>query len=107
MKIHRLNLNSRVGLLTVVLLALGATARSADTLTLKDAFKDHFYVGAAINRTIATGTAARADNVNRTPALVIQPARFHSHRIVMRMKPTMLVLAGFGPRMAILEAQPI
>jgi len=66
MKIHRLNLNSRVGLLTAVLLALGATARSADTLTLKDAFKDHFYVGAAINRTIATGTAARADNVNRT-----------------------------------------
>jgi endo-1,4-beta-xylanase len=66
MKIHRLNLNSRIGLLTAVLLAMGATARSGDTLTLKDAFKDHFYVGAAINRTIATGTAVRADNVNRT-----------------------------------------
>src|SRR5208283_5413413 len=66
MKIHRLNLNSRVGLLTAVLLALGATARSAETQTLKDAYKDHFYVGAAINRTIATGTAVRADNVNRT-----------------------------------------
>ena len=33
--------------------------------TLKDAYKDHFYVGAAINRTIATATAVRADNVNR------------------------------------------
>ena len=31
-----------------------ATARSADTPTLKDAYKDHFYVGVAINRTIAT-----------------------------------------------------
>ena len=51
----------------VALLALGPTARSADSpVTLKDAYKDHFYVGAAINRTIATGTAVRADNVNRT-----------------------------------------
>ena len=66
MKIRNLNLNSRIGLLTAVLLATGATARPAETLTLKDAFKDHFYVGAAINRTIATGTAVRADNVNRT-----------------------------------------
>src|SRR6185295_8988523 len=34
-------------------------------VTLKDAFKDDFMVGAAINRTIATGTSVRADNVNR------------------------------------------
>lgn len=40
------------------------------TITLKDAYKDHFYVGAAINRTISTGTAVRADNVNRTMAHV-------------------------------------
>jgi endo-1,4-beta-xylanase len=66
MKNPHSNLNSRTGLLTVVLLALGATARSADTPTLKEAYKDHFHVGVAINRTIATSTAVRADNVNRT-----------------------------------------
>jgi endo-1,4-beta-xylanase len=66
MKTRSSNHNSRIGLLTAVLLAIGATARAADMPTLKDAFKDHFYVGAAINRTIATGTAVRADNVNRT-----------------------------------------
>jgi endo-1,4-beta-xylanase len=70
MKIHRLNLNSRIGLLTAVLLAIGATAWSADTPVLKDAYKDHFFIGAAINRTIATGTAVRADNVRRTPEQV-------------------------------------
>jgi endo-1,4-beta-xylanase len=66
MKTQSSNLNSRIGLLTAMLLAVSATARSADTPTLKDAYKNHFYVGAAINRTIATGTAVRADNVNRT-----------------------------------------
>jgi endo-1,4-beta-xylanase len=70
MKTHKLNLSSRIGLLTAVLLAIGATARSADTPSLKDAYKDHFYVGAAINRTIATSTAVRADNVNRILELV-------------------------------------
>ncbi|SPE60855.1 Endo-1,4-beta-xylanase [Verrucomicrobia bacterium] len=66
MKTHNSNLNSRAGLLTAALLAIGATARSADTPTLKEAYQDHFHVGAAINRTIATGAAVRADNVNRT-----------------------------------------
>src|ERR1035441_9104370 len=66
MKTRSSNHNSRLSLFTTLLLALGATARSADTTTLKDAYKDHFYVGAAINRTIATGTAVRADNVRRT-----------------------------------------
>ncbi len=70
MKTHNSNLNSRIGLLTAVLLAIGATARSADTPTLKEAYKNHFHVGVAINRTIATGTAVRADNVNRTLELV-------------------------------------
>jgi endo-1,4-beta-xylanase len=50
--------------------AEAATAPAARTavasLTLKDAYKDDFYVGVAINRTIATGSAVRADNVNRT-----------------------------------------
>jgi GH35 family endo-1,4-beta-xylanase/enterochelin esterase-like enzyme len=40
-------------------------ADSAEDRTLKDAYQDHFKIGAAINRTIATGTAVRADNVNR------------------------------------------
>ena len=65
MKTHNSNLNSRIGLLTIMLLAICVTAWSADTPTLKGAYKDHFYVGVAINRTIATGSAVRADNVNR------------------------------------------
>ena len=66
MKTPSSNHNSRIGLLTGGAACHGATARSADMPALKDAYKDHFYVGAAINRTIATGTAVRADNVNRT-----------------------------------------
>ena len=39
-----------------MLLAVGSTAQSADTpVALKDAFKDHFLVGVAVNRSIATG----------------------------------------------------
>jgi endo-1,4-beta-xylanase len=39
--------------------------KSKSPPTLKAAYKHHFYVGVAINRTIATGTSVRADNVNR------------------------------------------
>src|SRR5579859_1550794 len=60
------NHDSRIGWLTAVLLAIGATARSGETSTLKDAFKDHFYVGTAINRTIATGTGG----IRRSPEQV-------------------------------------
>jgi endo-1,4-beta-xylanase len=66
MKTQSSNLNSRIGLLTAALLALGASAHSADSPTLKDAYKDHFYIGVAINRTIPTASDVRADNVNRT-----------------------------------------
>lgn len=45
----------------VISLAADATAGP----TLKDAYKNDFYVGVAINRTIATGAAVLADNVNR------------------------------------------
>jgi GH35 family endo-1,4-beta-xylanase len=41
--------------LTAILLVTGACARG-DTPSLKDAFKAHFYIGTAINRSIATGT---------------------------------------------------
>ena len=70
MKTHYSNIISNIGLLTTVLLITGATTQSADTPSLKDAYKEHFIIGAAINRTIATGTAVRADNVNRTMEMV-------------------------------------
>jgi len=53
------------GLLTAALMPAGAIAADGGAATLKDAYKDYFYVGVAINRTIATGTSVRADNVNR------------------------------------------
>jgi endo-1,4-beta-xylanase len=47
------------GLLAAVLLATAFTARPADApATLKDAFEDHFLVGAAVNRSMVTGGAA-------------------------------------------------
>jgi endo-1,4-beta-xylanase len=57
MKSYRSNyLRSRAGLLTAVLLLTGLTARPADSpVTLKDAFKEHFLVGAALNRSHVTG----------------------------------------------------
>lgn len=72
MKTHVLNSNAYGGMLALALLAIGATAWSADTPTLKDAYKDHFYVGAAINRSMATGTAFRrsSEQVNKNIALV-------------------------------------
>lgn len=70
MKPHNLDLSSSIGLLTAALFAMGTTAPSAETPTLKEAYKAHFYVGVAINRTIATASSARAYNVRRTSAQV-------------------------------------
>jgi endo-1,4-beta-xylanase len=39
--------------------------KSTSPPTLKATYKHHFYVGVAINRTIATSTSVQADNVNR------------------------------------------
>jgi endo-1,4-beta-xylanase len=51
MKTHFLNLNSCAGLLTAALLSVAATAWSADTsVTLKDAYKDCFMIGVALNQ---------------------------------------------------------
>lgn len=47
-------------------------ASAAERPTLKDAYKDHFMIGVAINRPIAMGNDARADNVNRTREQVQQ-----------------------------------
>ena len=51
MKTHFLNLNSRASLLTAALLAIAATAMSADSsVSLKDAYKDCFMIGVALNQ---------------------------------------------------------
>jgi endo-1,4-beta-xylanase len=54
------------------LLTVGASVRSADTPNLKEIFKDHFHIGTAINRSIATGTGFRRgpELVSRDIALV-------------------------------------
>ena len=65
MKFHISNLCLGTVLVTGALLTMVAAARAADVPTLKDAYQNSFYVGVAINRTIATGTAVQANNVNR------------------------------------------
>lgn len=50
---------------TLAALLVVVTANAGDKLTLKDAYKDHFLVGVAINRAIATASDVRAENVNR------------------------------------------
>ncbi len=67
-----MNLHSVNGWWLAALLGLSATAGSADTPALKEVFKDHFLVGTAINRSIATGAGFRrtAEQVARDIALV-------------------------------------
>ena len=64
-----------LGLLTAVLLAASASAQTDKRPTLKDAYKGHFYVGVAINRSVVTGEAppfgnGSADRINKDIALV-------------------------------------
>ena len=66
MKTKSMTSTSPLRLSCTLLLGVGLAAYATDRPTLKDAYKDHFVVGVAINRTIATDTAVRADNVNRT-----------------------------------------
>lgn len=52
-----------------------ASAQSANPATLKDAYKEHFRIGAAVNRGIVTGAAGfrrSAEDVQKDRALVIQ-----------------------------------
>jgi endo-1,4-beta-xylanase len=67
MKTHFFNFNSRASLLTAALLAVAATAWSADTsVTLKDAYKDAFMIGVALNqRQFTEQDAAAAALVKR------------------------------------------
>lgn len=66
MKLSITHLSPHGALLAAALLTVAGTTQAADKPTLKEAYKDHFYVGVAINRTIATSTSVRADNVNRS-----------------------------------------
>ena len=53
--------------LTVALLAISATAEAADKpVTLKETFKDHFLVGAAVNRSMVTGGAGFRRSTEQT-----------------------------------------
>jgi endo-1,4-beta-xylanase len=66
MKTSRSNRDLFLGTFTVILVATGAAAQVADAPTLKDAYRHHFQIGVAINRTVATGEAGG----NRTLELV-------------------------------------
>ncbi len=58
MKLPNSNRQFRSGLFAALLLAFVSTAWSADApVTLKDAFKDHFTIGTAVNRSMVTGGA--------------------------------------------------
>jgi endo-1,4-beta-xylanase len=65
MNTRRSPLASGLTLLTAALLATGTTAQSADTPTLKDAYKDYFYVGVAVNRPTMLNASVQADNAVR------------------------------------------
>ncbi len=79
MKTKSSNFSSCIVLLIAMLLLIGATVGCAGTpaapgtpkptpATLKDAYKDNFYIGCAVKRLITTGrTDVQADNANRTP----------------------------------------
>jgi endo-1,4-beta-xylanase len=56
------------GLLVVMLLATAGSAQPVAKTTLKDAFKNDFYVGVAINRAVAGGADARGRIGNRALA---------------------------------------
>jgi endo-1,4-beta-xylanase len=60
MKVAVTNLSSQISLLVAMLGIVQAAAAAADKpITLKDAYENHFLVGAAINRNMVTGTAGR------------------------------------------------
>lgn len=66
---HRL----RTGFLVALMVATSTRARSAEPRTLAEAFRDHFPVGTAVNRSIVTGTSSfrrSGESVGRDIALV-------------------------------------
>ena len=78
MKTHDSNHSSRVGLLTVVLLAICANVRSANApVTLKDAYKDHFLVGTAVNRSMVTGATFRRSSEQNAKDVALIKEQFN------------------------------
>jgi endo-1,4-beta-xylanase len=65
------SVNLGLGLFAATALVTGCSSISpSQPKTLKTAYKDHFYVGVAINRTVATGSSVLDENFNRDMALV-------------------------------------
>lgn len=71
-------LRAGIGFFAGLLLTMPASAQPTEPPTLKKAYGDQFYIGAAINRPIASATAVRADfrrshaQVEQDRALVIE-----------------------------------
>src|SRR5688572_4449429 len=60
MNISKTNRHFALRVLVAALLSIGSTLRSEDApVSLKDAFKEHFLVGTAVNRSMVTGTTFR------------------------------------------------
>ena len=59
------------------LLAFATTAWSADSPTLKDAYKDHFMVGTAINRSMTTGAGFRRGGEQVSQDIALIKAQFN------------------------------
>jgi endo-1,4-beta-xylanase len=77
MQTHNSNPNVCTGWLMAALLAISAPAWSADTPTLKEAFKDHFHVGTAVNRAITTGTGFRRSSEQVSQDIALVKAQFN------------------------------
>ena len=77
MKTHNSNPLPRTRWLLAGLLAVGTTASSAESPTLKDTFKDQFMVGTAINRAIATGTGFRRSSELVSNDIALVKAQFN------------------------------
>jgi endo-1,4-beta-xylanase len=72
MQTRNSNPSAGAGWLMAAVLAIGAPAWSADTPTLKEAYKDHFHLGTAVNRAIVTGAGFRrsSEQINKDIALI-------------------------------------
>src|SRR6185503_8294131 len=69
MKPYTAKENGGTSLMTALLLALASTGLSADApVSLKDAFKDYFPVGTAVNRSMMTGSVAFRRNAEQNAA---------------------------------------
>jgi endo-1,4-beta-xylanase len=89
-----MNSYSLTGWLLAALFGFGATALSAESPPLKEVFKDHFLIGTAINRSIATGAGVR-----RTPEQV-------SKDIALVKKHFNQVVAENDMKWALIHPQP-